>query len=198
MKVVLADIDKKALAKVEKDLKAAGASVLAVVTDVSKVEDVQALAKKTLDKFGAVHLLCNAAAVHCLKPLAEATLADWKWVARRESVWASSTALRHLLPIMIKQDTECHIVNMAPVLGGFYALPFNGPYNVSEFGVVTLSEILSIELTDKYPKIGVTLLARTMPTRPFSTANDIVRPSCGMPRPRNGGEASPILRRSTT
>ena len=158
MKVVLADIDKKALAKAEKDLTASGASVLAVVTDVSKLEDVQALVKKTLDSFGAVHLVCNAAAVHCPKPLAQATLADWKWVAGLNLFGAAYT-LNILVPIMIKQDTECHIVNVAPVYGGFYALPYNGIFNVSEYGVVTMSEILSIELTDKYPKIGVTLLA---------------------------------------
>jgi NAD(P)-dependent dehydrogenase (short-subunit alcohol dehydrogenase family) len=158
MKVVLADIDKKALAKTQKDLTASGATVLAVVTDVSKVEDVQALAKKALDKFGAVHLLCNAAAVHCPKPLAQATLADWKWVAGVNLFGAAYTT-NILLPTMMKQDTECHIVNVAPVYGGFYALPYNGIYNVSEYGLVTMSEILSIELADKYPKIGVTLLA---------------------------------------
>jgi NAD(P)-dependent dehydrogenase (short-subunit alcohol dehydrogenase family) len=158
MKVVLADIDKKALAKTKQDLTASGASVLAVVTDVSKVEDVQALAKKTLDEFGAVHLLCNAAAVHCPKPLVQATLADWKWVAG-VNLFGAAYTINILLPTMMKQDTECHIVNVAPVYGGFYALPYNGLYNVSEYGVVTMSEILSIELTDKYPKIGVTLLA---------------------------------------
>ncbi len=158
MKVVLADIDKKALAKTEKDLTASGASVLAVVTDVSKVEDVQALVKKALDTFGAVHLVCNAAAVHCPKPLAQATLADWKWVSG-VNLFGAAYTLNILVPIMIKQDTECHIVNVAPVYGGFYALPYNGIYNVSEYGVVTMSEILSIELADKYPKIGVTLLA---------------------------------------
>lgn len=158
MQVVLADIDKKGLAKVQKGLKAVGASVLAVATDVSKLEDVQALAKKALAKFGAVHLLCNAAAVHCPKPLAQVSLADWQWVAGVD-LFGPIYTLAVLVPIMIKQDTECHIVNVAPVYGGFYPLPFNGPYNVSEFGVVTMSEILCIELTDKHPKIGVSLLA---------------------------------------
>ena len=158
MKVVLADSDKNALAKTERDLTASGASVLAVVTDVSKVEDVQALAKKTLDTFAAVHLLCNAAAVHCPKPLTQATLADWKWVTG-VNLFGAAYTINTLLPTMMKQDNECHIVNVAPVYGGFYALPYNGLYNVSEYGIVTMSEILSIELTDKYPKIGVTLLA---------------------------------------
>ena len=158
MKVVLADIDEQGLAQAEKELKAAGASALAVVTDVSKVEDVQALAQKTLEAFGSVDLLCNAAAVHCPEPLAEASLADWQWVAG-VNLFGPVYTLSVFLPAMIKQDTEGHIVNVAPVLGGFYALPFNGLYNVSEFGLVNLSETIAIELSDKHPKIGVSLLA---------------------------------------
>ncbi len=158
MQVVLADIDKQALSEVQKALKKTGATVLSVVTDVSKLEDVQALVKKTLDKFGAVHLVCNAAAVHCPKPLVQTSLADWKWVSG-VNLFGAIYTLAILVPVMIKQDTECHIVNVAPVYGGFYSLPFNGTYNVSEYGVVTMSEILSIELTEKHPKIGVSILA---------------------------------------
>jgi len=158
MKVVLADIDKKGLAQVEKALTASGAMVLAVPTDVSQVEEVQALVKKTLDQFGAVHLVCNAAAVHCPKPLVQTTLADWKWV-EGVNLYGPIHTLAILVPIMMEQDTECHIVNVAPVYGGFYSLPFNGAYNVSEYGVVTMSEVLFIEMSDKHPKIGVTLLA---------------------------------------
>jgi NAD(P)-dependent dehydrogenase (short-subunit alcohol dehydrogenase family) len=157
MKVVLADTDKKALAKTEKDLKAAGASVLAVSTDVSKAEAVEALAKKTLDTFGAVHLLCNTAGVHSPTPLAETTLADWKWVIG-VNLNGAIYSLVYFLPTMIKQDTECHIVNTASVLGGLYALPYNGPYNVSEFGLVTLSETLCLELAGMHPKVKVSFL----------------------------------------
>ncbi len=158
MKVVLADLDEQGLAQAEKELKAAGASALPVVTDVSKVEEVQALAQKTLEAFGSVDLLCNAAAVHRPAPLAEASLADWQWVAGT-NLFGPVYTLAVFLPTMIQQDTEGHIVNVAPVLGGFYALPFNGLYNVSEFGLVNLSETIAIELGDKHPKIGVTLLA---------------------------------------
>jgi len=37
--------------------------MLAVRTDVSKAQDVEALAQRTLAAFGAVHLLCNNAGV---------------------------------------------------------------------------------------------------------------------------------------
>ena len=63
MKVVLADIEEPALAQAESEMKAAGADVLAVLTDVSKASEVEALAQRTLDVYGAVHVLCNNAGV---------------------------------------------------------------------------------------------------------------------------------------
>jgi NAD(P)-dependent dehydrogenase (short-subunit alcohol dehydrogenase family) len=48
MKVVVADVDGDALTATEAALKATGAPVLAVVTDVSKAQDVDALAQRTL------------------------------------------------------------------------------------------------------------------------------------------------------
>ena len=63
MKVVLADVEKGALARAETEMKAGGATVLAVRTDVSMATDVEALARKTIDAFGAVHVLCNNAGV---------------------------------------------------------------------------------------------------------------------------------------
>jgi NAD(P)-dependent dehydrogenase (short-subunit alcohol dehydrogenase family) len=79
MKVVLADIEEKALAKAEKEMKAAGAKVLAVPTDVSKAGDVEALAQKTLAKFGAVHLVCNNAGVGIApKATWQTEVSDWE------------------------------------------------------------------------------------------------------------------------
>ncbi len=76
MKVVLADIEEKALTQTEEEMKTAGARVLAVLTDVSKANDVEALAQKILDAFGAVHLLCNNAGVGAGTSIWESTLAD--------------------------------------------------------------------------------------------------------------------------
>lgn len=53
MKVVLADIEEPALLQTQKELQSTGAEVLAVRTDVSKASDVEALARQTLDTFGA-------------------------------------------------------------------------------------------------------------------------------------------------
>src|SRR4029453_8553993 len=63
MKAVLADVEVEPLTQTEASMKAAGATVLAVRTDVSQARDVEVLAQKTLEAFGAVHLLCNNAGV---------------------------------------------------------------------------------------------------------------------------------------
>ncbi len=116
MKVVLADIEEAALRQTEKDFAAAGATVLALRTDVSKVNDIEALAQKTLDTFGAVHVLFNNAGVGVWPTVWECTLADWAWVLG-VNLWGVIYGVRVFVPIMLKQDTECHIVNTASVAG---------------------------------------------------------------------------------
>jgi NAD(P)-dependent dehydrogenase (short-subunit alcohol dehydrogenase family) len=63
MKIVLADVEEQALLRASQELKADGAEVFAVPTDVSKAGDVEALAQKAFDTYGAVHLLFNNAGV---------------------------------------------------------------------------------------------------------------------------------------
>ena len=59
MKVVLADIEEQALNNTVSNLKTAGHDVIGVPTDVSKWEAIEALADKTMDAFGAVHIVHN-------------------------------------------------------------------------------------------------------------------------------------------
>src|SRR5262245_45104615 len=113
MKVVLADVEPGALAEVEASLQAGGGTALAVRTDVSQAKDVEALAQQTLETFGAVHLLCNNAGVATSGALAwESSLTDWEWVMG-VNLWGVIHGVRIFVPIMLAQDTECHIVNTA-------------------------------------------------------------------------------------
>jgi NAD(P)-dependent dehydrogenase (short-subunit alcohol dehydrogenase family) len=63
MKVVLADVEEKALRLAEAELRVKGVDVLGVQTDVSKSEELEKLAQQTLNAFGAVHVVCNNAGV---------------------------------------------------------------------------------------------------------------------------------------
>lgn len=156
MKVVLADVEAPALAEAEQELKATGARVLAVRTDVSQAGDVAALAEETLRVFGAVHLLCNNAGVGAGSTIWESTLNDWQWVMG-VNLWGVIHGLRVFVPIMLAQGTEGHIVNTASIVG---VLPYHpsAPYHVTKHAVVALSEQLYHSLAQQHAHISVSVL----------------------------------------
>jgi NAD(P)-dependent dehydrogenase (short-subunit alcohol dehydrogenase family) len=156
MKVVLADVEPGALAEVVANLPAGGATALAVRTDVSQAGDVEALARKTLEAFGAVHLLCNNAGVATSGTVWESGLTDWEWVLG-VNLWGVIHGVRTFIPVMLAQDTECHVVNTAS-LSGLISFPRASVYAVSKHGVVTLSEALHHELAERGGKVKVSVL----------------------------------------
>src|SRR5262245_62623402 len=62
-KIVLADIEPGALEEAAAELRAGGATVLAVPTDVTKPEKVQALCDRTVAGVGRVDVVCENAGV---------------------------------------------------------------------------------------------------------------------------------------
>ncbi len=157
MKVVLADIEPGALDEAEGALKTNGATTLAVRCDVSKADDVEALAKRTVDEFGAVHVVCNNAGVGPpVGPLWERSEADWQWVIGA-NLWGVIHGVKAFVPIMLAQGTEGHVVNTAS-LAGMVSVPWMGIYNVCKHAVVTLSETLYRELEAAGGKVKVSVL----------------------------------------
>jgi NAD(P)-dependent dehydrogenase (short-subunit alcohol dehydrogenase family) len=157
MKVVLADIEAAALAETATELRSLGVPVLAVVTDVAKAGDVEALAQQTLATFGAVHLLCNNAGVGVTRSVWESTLADWEWVLG-VNLWGVIHGVHSFVPIMLQQDTESHIVNTASIAGLVVGPGSASTYNVSKHGIVALSETLYYELAQRRARVKVSLL----------------------------------------
>jgi NAD(P)-dependent dehydrogenase (short-subunit alcohol dehydrogenase family) len=156
MKVVLAGINQDNLSRAEEALRPTGATTLCVETDVSKLADIEALAEKTLDAFGAVHILVNNAGVAAGGPVWESTLADWQWVLA-VNLWGVIYGLKTFVPIMLAQDTECHVVNVSSVAG---LLPYHpsAPYQVTKHAVVALSENLHYSLAMRNTKVKVSVL----------------------------------------
>lgn len=155
MNVVLADIEQAALAEAEKEIKAGGASVLAILTDVSRAGDVKALARKTLETYGGVHLLFNNAGVGAGFTAWDSTEKDWEWILG-VNLWGVIHGVRVFVPMMLRQETECHIVNTAS-LAGLMSGPGEAIYKVTKHAVVTLSETLYHELRYAGSKIGVSV-----------------------------------------
>jgi NAD(P)-dependent dehydrogenase (short-subunit alcohol dehydrogenase family) len=144
MKVVMADIEPEALSIAEEDLRRKGADVLAVQTDVTKPDQVEALADRAYEAFGATHVLCNNAGVEVIGATWEHTLDDWRWVMD-VNLWGVIYGVHNWLPRMLEQGDEAHIVNTAS-MAGLTTAPYMAIYDVTKFGVVALSESLEKEL----------------------------------------------------
>lgn len=143
MRVVLSDVEKPALESTAAELRAKGADVRAVVADVSKAADVEALAESTLENYGAVHVLCNNAGVAAGGwPTWTSTLDDWTWILG-VNLMGVVHGIRTFLPIMIEQGEEAHIVNTASMAG---LMAGGSLYGVTKSAVVSWSESVYLDL----------------------------------------------------
>jgi NAD(P)-dependent dehydrogenase (short-subunit alcohol dehydrogenase family) len=164
MKIVLADIEQSALERTESEFRDLGHTVIALRTDVSKAEEVEALAERALRAFDAVHVVCNNAGVAPGGLVWEHTVRDWEW-AMGVNVWGVIHGVRVFTPILLSQGDEGHIVNTASV-AGLLSFPGMALYCVTKHAVVTLTECLHHDLAGHSDKVRCSVLCPAyVPTR---------------------------------
>src|SRR2546430_4045382 len=156
MKVVLANVEESALKQAEAELQASGAQVLAVRTDVSQADEVEALAKITFETYGAVHLLFNNAGVGAGTTVWESSLADWKWVLG-VNLWGVIHGIHFFVPRMLAQESEGHIVNTASS-AGLVSSSSLGIYKVRQHGVGILCVTSALALSAHGAKLKASVL----------------------------------------
>ena len=145
-KVVLAArrVDRlEALAK-EIDAMNTGAQALVVQADLSKLEDIQALIAKTLERFGRIDILVNNAGFGRLDWLEN--LDPVKDIESQfdVNVLGVIQTTRQALPVMIKQRSG-HIINMCS-MAGLVATPTYTIYAACKHAVHGFSEALRREV----------------------------------------------------
>jgi NAD(P)-dependent dehydrogenase (short-subunit alcohol dehydrogenase family) len=157
MKVVMADIEEVALAQAESEVREQGGPVLGVLTNVSKAKEVEALAERTLQTFGAIHVLCNNAGVAGDTSLSwEQTLESWEWVIG-VNLWGVIHGIRVFVPHMLDQGTEGHVVNTAST-AGLIRLPFGVPCYATKHAAVAITECLHHELAVRGAAVKASVL----------------------------------------
>ena len=110
------------------------------------------------------------------------------------NLWGVIHGVRAFVPLMLAQDTECHIVNTAS-MAGLISGPGLGAYKVTKHAVVSLSETLYHELAERGARVGVSVLCPGfVNTRIMESARN--RPGHLAPRrhsvlhPQRGGKPS--------
>jgi NAD(P)-dependent dehydrogenase (short-subunit alcohol dehydrogenase family) len=161
MNLVLADVQQDALDRAKAEIEAAGAPVLAMVVDVSKAEQVEALGAATLARFGAPHFVFNNAGVGAGGLIWENSAADWEWVIG-VNLMGVAHGIRVFTPMMLEAAAkdpawQGHIVNTASMAGLLNA-PNMGIYGASKHAVVSMSETLYQDLALVTDQISASVL----------------------------------------
>jgi NAD(P)-dependent dehydrogenase (short-subunit alcohol dehydrogenase family) len=180
MKIVLADLDRDALGAARPEVEKLGTEVLAVPTDVGELAQVRALAERTVEHFGAAHVVFNNAGVGVAGLVHQYSHEEWEWVLR-VNLWGVIHGVEVFVPRLLEQGEGGHVVNTASFAGLVPNFAFVA-YCVSKYGVVALSECLSRELRDS--GIGVSVLC------PMRVETNIGENSA-RDRPGGGGPLSP-------
>jgi len=156
LNLVLGDVQTDALDAAVAECKAAlvaggqGGRVYGLRCDVSRKEDVKALASLCTERFGAPHVVINNAGVAHGGLIWEHTTRDWEWVLG-VNLMGVVHGIRYFTPLMLaaaEQDGayQGHIVNVAS-MAGLLNSPNMGAYNVSKHAVVSLTETLYQDLS---------------------------------------------------
>src|SRR5207248_1074666 len=155
--VVMADIQKETVEEAAHRLSGTNKRVLPLRIDVTLEQSVVDALAEAERHFGKLHIACNNAGVsmHGTK-LVDVPTGDWQFVMG-VNIWGIIHGIRHFVPAILKHGEEGHIVNTASVAGFQNRRGTNqGPYSMSKYAALSLSEALAYELDGT--NIGVTVL----------------------------------------
>ncbi len=156
--VVCSDIDEHAAQVTVDAITDQGGNATATRCDVAKIDDVEALAKRSEAFFGGPPTLVinNAGVGAGGTPIGDVSLDDWSWTLSI-NLWGPIHGCHVFTPIL-REAGRGGIINVASA-AAFGAAPSMAAYNVSKAGVLSLSETLAAELAGT--DIAVTVLCPT-------------------------------------
>ncbi|RUO75717.1 SDR family oxidoreductase [Pseudidiomarina taiwanensis] len=121
--------------------------------DVTRVADLERVAKTLQEQWDGVDVLVNNAGVAQVGEIADTTLKDWQWIVDI-NLLGVVRGCKAFIP-MFKEQGKGYIVNIAS-MAGLLDMPSASAYNATKAAVVSLSETLDNEL--KSANIGVTVV----------------------------------------
>ena len=157
MNVVLADVQPDALERAVAELEERQCPTLGILIDTCQREQYEKLLETVQKRFGNIHLFFNnAGVVNAGKqvPIWDLPDADWSWVMG-VNFYGILNGLQTVVPHMVAHGEEGHVVNTASIAS---FIPGGGPYGVSKFGVIHISEALALDLKKIDSKIRASVL----------------------------------------
>ncbi|MEP0547579.1 MAG: SDR family oxidoreductase [Rhodothermales bacterium] len=127
------------------ELTESGAEALAVTTDVTDRDQVQALVDAAVDRFGRIDVLINNAGIMPLSPLEMLRVDEWDRaidVNVKGVLYGIAAALPHM-----KEQKSGHVINVSSVAGHTIG-PGGAVYSATKYAVRVISEAFRQEVKD--------------------------------------------------
>jgi NAD(P)-dependent dehydrogenase (short-subunit alcohol dehydrogenase family) len=181
MKVVVADVVPDLVATTTDELRRQGLEVTGVVTDVTSLESVEALRDTALERYGAVHIICNNAGIGSGPDgqIWDHHVNDWRW-SLDVNVMGVVNGIHAFVPHMLAQGEEGHVVNTTSSNGGFTPLINSAVYATTKAAVTTITECLWGQLREVGAKVSASLLYPST-TSPGMLNTGIWKPGANRP-----------------
>lgn len=155
MLLFLADIRGEAAENTAREIREAGGMAYACQADVSLENDVNAMIDGAMEHFGRIDLLINNAGIMMGGSVLDLPGKDWEWTFQVNCM-SQVYAMKRVIPIMKKQGTPAHIVNVASVAGlvPSHQMP---AYTATKNFCVGLTESVCLELQESAKNINLSV-----------------------------------------
>jgi len=152
-RVCIGDVHAQRGAEVLAELQALSPRSLFLSCDVTREEDLRAVAERLTAEWDGVDVVVNNAGVAQAGTIDEVPLSDWQWVLEINVLGVVRGC--HVFTPLFKRQGHGHFVNVAS-MAGLLDMPRMSCYNASKAAVVSLSETLQNEFANT--RIGVSLV----------------------------------------
>ena len=153
-RVALVDINRESAQNMADELHADGAEAVTIEANIVREEDVQDVAARALDAFGAIDVLINCAGITRRHPLESFPADDWDMVLEvnlKGTYLMNKIVGRHML-----DAGGGSIVNFGS-LGSLVAIPNSAAYCASKGGVAQLTKTAAVEWAQRGVRVNAVI-----------------------------------------
>ena len=155
-KVILGARRENKLKKIADEIEKLGGEVAYQATDVTDDNQVEALAKLAIDKFGRIDVWLNNAGIMPQSILSEKKINDWNNMIDI-NIKGTLYGIGAAIPYMDKQKSG-HIINVSSV-AGHTAHSGSAVYSATQYAVRAISESLRQEMVEAKNNVRVTVIS---------------------------------------
>jgi NAD(P)-dependent dehydrogenase (short-subunit alcohol dehydrogenase family) len=141
-RVVVADRDAAAGEETASAIRSAGGEALFIATDVSRDDQVEALVRAAVERYGGLHVLVNSAGIDIQGSVVDTEPERWQR-ALDVNLGSIYRTCRFAIPVMIRSGGGT-IVNIAS-LQGMYGYPHYAAYAASKAGIFGLTRQVAVD-----------------------------------------------------